>query len=477
MGSLTPNTKKKMTGTTTFEPPAVCRNYDCERGLLSSCQDGDFDFEQFAYALEQGITADHFHSKACQEYWMALVESEKGGNFGMVDTLQRLGSEWMQDNPRFIEEVLHSCDTSIHGKKWVDGLVRAKGFMDLWRLSTSLANEVQDAETMTEPSDVASLILGRMENIVTPSTKTLMNSKELSEATGEAVDAEMQRGGAAIVPYLPWLRDGLDGGFRAGQVCVVAARPSVGKTTFAVNLVYHAAFKKKRSLIFSMEMTGEQIGRKLAMIHTGKDLSTNTGSDSRNKENAELIKTALRGTSELPIHVDDGHSHGMGSVKAISKVLKRRSGLDAVVIDYLGLLRPDPNIQNREQQVAEISRQCKIMAKELDIVVFLVCQLNRESVKGNREPALHDLRESGQIEQDADIVILLHRDLLSKDKEDVKVIVAKNRYGGCGHSKDRIRFDMSCQRFNEVEQPRQPRLNGMPVQTSIYDGEENERRI
>jgi replicative DNA helicase len=122
--------------------------------------------------------------------------------------------------------------------------------------------------------------------------------------------------------------------------------------------------------------------------------------------------------------------------------------LDCVVIDYLGLVRPEDSKMPREQQVAEISRMSKQLAKELNIPVFLICQLNRDSVKKGSEPQLHDLRESGQIEQDADVVLLLHRDLLG-DKENVSIIVAKNRFGGVGHSKNRIKFLTKSQRFCE----------------------------
>jgi replicative DNA helicase len=107
--------------------------------------------------------------------------------------------------------------------------------------------------------------------------------------------------------------------------------------------------------------------------------------------------------------------------------------------------------------VAHISRICKIIAKELDCVVFLVSQLNRDSEKTRTEPGMHNLRESGAIEQDADVVLLLHRELLGEDPEKTALIVAKNRFGRSGHSRDKIKFDRKTQRFVEVVEPR---LNG-----------------
>lgn len=456
----------------TFDANALS-DYDSERGLLSSCQDGDMDFEVYAYALEKGITADHFTNRACQEYWNALVLTEKDGDFGMIPALQRLGGKWNEDNPRFMDQVLMSCETSTQGRRWVGGLLKAKKFRDLMEVSKKLALSIKDADPMQDPRDFAVEAEGKLSEMITPNCATLMTASELSDVTIEGIESEMSQGGATVEPYLPWLKNGLDGGFRAKQMVVIAARPSVGKTTFAMNLAYHSAMAGKKFLFFACEMSGAQLGRKLATIHAGKELKMSGPNKDVNKRNAEELKSSIRACSQLPIHVDDGARPDIAKIKATAKVLKRRGGLDALVIDYLGLMKSDPNIQNREQQVAEISKTCKEIAMELDIVVFLVCQLNREGAR--EEPRLHHLRESGQIEQDADIVILLHRDLL-KDREDVKLIVAKNRFGGQGHSKDRIRFDQSAQRFIEVQPGVPSRMNG-DSGLMKYDYNEEESRI
>lgn len=458
----------------TFEAD-VLSDYDSERGLLSSCQDGDMDFEVYAYALEKGIAMDHFTNRPCQEYWRALVLCEKDGEFGVIPTLERLGKKWNHDNPRFMDQVLMSCDTSAQGKRWVTGLIKAKKYRDLMDVSKKLTLSIQDAGPTTDPRDFAVEAESRLAGMITPKTSTLMDASELADVTVEGIDSEMRQGGATVEPYLPWLKNGLDGGFRAKQLVVIAARPSVGKTTFAMNLAYHSAWKGRKFLFFSLEMDGAQMGKKIATIHAGKELKMNTPNAEVNKSNAETLKSSIRACSHLPIHVDDGVRPDMSGIRATVKVLKRRQGLDAVVIDYLGIMKGDKSITGREQQVAEISKTCKEMAMELGIVVFLVCQLNREGARD--EPRLHHLRESGQIEQDADIVILLHRDLL-QDKEDVKIIVAKNRFGGQGHSKDRIKFKADAQTFVEV-QPSRMNEGGPPrtLAQMKYDYEEEDSRI
>ena len=231
---------------------------------------------------------------------------------------------------------------------------------------------------------------------------------------------------------------------------VVAARPGVGKTTFAMNLAYNAAREGKRFLVFSMEMTGSQIGRKLATMHAKQPLPINTHDPSRNARNAEILKSSLLEVADLPIKVDDSSRQDMSSIRATSKVVKRRDGLDAIVIDYLGLIQGDPTLQSKYAQVSELSKECKRLAMELNVVCFVVCQLNRDGA--NAEPRPENLRDSGQIEQDADIIMLLHREFNDAKSKEVKVIVAKNRFGGLGRSHDKIIFDPPTQQFLQVEQ-------------------------
>lgn len=439
--------------------PSVFNSYDAERGLISSCRDeDDQSFEVFAKAVDAGITADHFSNLACKQYWHALCLAEKEGDFGSIGAMQRLPKDFNTNHPHFFSEVLTSCETSFHGPRFIGDLIKAKTFRDLMDVSSELSNRIYDSEKMTDPMELAIKAEEKLEEMIRPESKTLMNSTELADHTIKAIEKEINQGGATYVPHLPWLRDGLNGGFRGGQLVVVAARPSIGKTTLALNFAYNAGLKGKKTLIFSMEMTADQMARKLATIHAGKSMPTNTPNPQVNRANASELIENVKATTNLPIFLDEAHDMNMGKVRAISKIMKRKSGLDAIVIDYLGLLRPEDSSQIREQQVAQISKACKVLSKELDIVVFLVCQLNRDSSKGGGEPQLHHLRESGQIEQDADIVILLHRELLGEDKKDVKVIVAKNRFGGCGHSnfpnstESRVRFETDSQRFVEIRQ-------------------------
>ena len=201
-------------------------------------------------------------------------------------------------------------------------------------------------------------------------------------------------------------------------------------------------------MFFSLEMKSESLWEKLGLIRSGapEGLPYKTTNPETNQRNADRLIRNIEECQDLPIFIDDFAGANMGNIRATSRIMHRKHNLDCIVVDYVGLVKPEDGGQPREQQVAEISRMSKQLAKELNIPIFLICQLNRDSVKKGSEPQLHDLRESGQIEQDADVVLLLHRDLLG-DKEDVKLIVAKNRFGGTGHSRDKIKFKPMCQRF------------------------------
>ena len=428
-------------------------SYDAERALLSCTRyDDDECYKTFAFAIEQEITADHFENEACRNYWNALVLAEKEGELGMLGAFGRLPS-FQNDNPWFIDEVLecHEIPRSHRGEKAVKELIRFKQFRDLEAIGHNLELRVKDADVMDNPVDLASAVEKEVQELIQPKSNTLTDAREGTSSAISEIRKSLVDGPARIEPHLPWLKTGLRGGFKDGHTIVIAARPSVGKTTLAVNFVYHAALQGKKILFFSLEMKAEALWEKFGLIRSGNDegLDYRTANQAKNKSNAKDLIQMIEECQDLPIFIDDDGASSIGQIRATSRIMHRKHSLDCIVIDYLGLVRPEDSKISREQQIADISRRCKALAKELDRPVIVVAQLNRDSSKGNREPQLHDLRDSGQIEQDCDVALLLHRNLMG-DKEDVKVIVAKQRSGGTGHSRERIKFKPNSQRFIEV---------------------------
>ena len=209
-----------------------------------------------------------------------------------------------------------------------------------------------------------------------------------------------------------------NGGLHAGQMVVIGARPSVGKSAFAGGIAVEMARSGHKVGIVSLEMSNEEIAARIASYDTSTDfhiLFRGLYHDERQMN--EVYKRIGSHTSQLPIFVSDKTNVNMLDIKAKAQKLKATEGISCLMIDYLQLIDvEDIKGRTRENEIAKISRQCKIMAKEMNIPVILLCQLNRESTKrtgDDRFPRLSDLRESGSIEQDADVVMFLHRDWMA----------------------------------------------------------------
>jgi replicative DNA helicase len=209
--------------------------------------------------------------------------------------------------------------------------------------------------------------------------------------------------------------DDKNGGFFPGNVIVIGARPGVGKSAFMGQLAINMAKEKKKVGIISLEMSNNEIAGRLSAIDTNIDFQRIfRGLWQDEQQRDRFYDRVARSTSKLPIFVSDATRVNATDIRSKADKLKATKGLDFLFVDYLQLISADqPKNKTRENIISEISRAQKIMAKELEIPVALLCQLNRDSVKrkgDDRYPQLSDLRESGAIEQDADVVMFLHRD-------------------------------------------------------------------
>lgn len=209
--------------------------------------------------------------------------------------------------------------------------------------------------------------------------------------------------------------DEKNGGFFPGNLIVIGARPGAGKSAFMGQVAMNMARNKKKVGIISLEMNNNEIAGRLAALDTGIDFQRiyrNLFQDEN--QQARFYEQISSVTLNLPIYVSDKTRVNTVDIRAKVDKLKAKQGIDFLFIDYLQLISADqPKNKTRENIISEISRSCKIMAKELEIPICILCQLNRESIKRtgeSRYPQLSDLRESGAIEQDADVVMFIHRD-------------------------------------------------------------------
>ncbi|OAA83077.1 replicative DNA helicase [Clostridium ljungdahlii] len=231
--------------------------------------------------------------------------------------------------------------------------------------------------------------------------------------------------------------DAKTSGFQKGDMVLVAARPSMGKTTFALNIAEYAALREgKKIAMFSLEMSKEQLAYKLLCSEAHVDM-LNLRTGNLEDKDWENIARASGPLAAAKIFIDDTAGISIMEMRSKCRRLKMEHGIDMIVVDYLQLMSGGKGSENRQQEVSEISRSIKALAKEMECPVIALSQLSRApEARTDHRPMLSDLRESGSIEQDADIVMFLYRDeYYDKDTEDKNVaecIIAKQRNGPTG---------------------------------------------
>jgi len=227
--------------------------------------------------------------------------------------------------------------------------------------------------------------------------------------------------------------DKLTNGLHPGNMIVLAARPAVGKSTLGLDIARQASIHDgKTSVIFSLEMSRSEITMRMLSSEAKVGLN-NIRSGALSDEEWSRLARRMGEISNAPLFIDDSPNLSMMEIRAKARRLKQRHDLKLIVIDYLQLMTSGKRVESRQQEVSEFSRHLKLMAKELDVPVIAISQLNRSpEQRSDKKPMLSDLRESGSIEQDADVVILLHRDDLYDPQSrsgEADLIVAKHRNG------------------------------------------------
>lgn len=285
------------------------------------------------------------------------------------------------------------------------------------------------------PADIAAQAEASMHSLVDRTdTEPSRLQDVLCDVLGD-VQERMERGG--------WLAglstgfggfDGMTGGLEPGQLVIVAARPSVGKTVIGCNVATHVATGGSPVLFFTLEMTRREIAARILAARSGVTVQAmRAGTSERN--DWDRMNTAVAASASWKLFIDDTPAVSVAYVRAKARSIQRTHGLGLVVIDYLGLMRGTGD--NRAQEVGSISRGLKALAKELKVPVIALAQLNRASEgRLDRKPTLADLRDSGEIEQDADIVAMLHRESMNREAPEwdglAQLLIRKNRNGPTG---------------------------------------------
>lgn len=243
--------------------------------------------------------------------------------------------------------------------------------------------------------------------------------------------------------------DELTGGLQAGQMIIIAGRPAMGKSTLALDICRSAAIRHKiAACYFSLEMGRMEIMMRMLSAESNVLLNKLRGSGKMDDRDWERLAKHYGPVSEAPLYVDDSPNLTMPEIRAKARRLKQQFNLGLIVIDYLQLMTSGHRVESRQQEVSEFSRALKLLAKELEIPVIAAAQLNRgPENRTDRKPQMSDLRESGSLEQDADLIMLLHRPEYYEEENrpgEADIIVAKHRNGETRTIPVSFRGHVSC---------------------------------
>lgn len=435
------------------------QNLDAERMVLG-CVLRD---NAVLHDLVRLLSPEHFYSDKHQKIYKGMLSlSESGEPIDPVQLGERLAKEGtlldVGGAPTLVELVQQTL-TAAHWRHYAEIVYEKAVVRNLIRVSNDILRDayegtnsadilLQDAERRV--MDIAS---SRSSGDVVPFEK-LMNAvfSRLSDRDGSST--------IGIPTGFHDLNE-LTNGFQDSELIILAARPAMGKTSLAMNFVEHAAVDEKHPVLFcSLEMSNMELGERLLCSRAGVNLKLARKGRMPHDDTQRMV-SAVDELGSSPIFIDDTPGQTMLRIAGTARRIKIKHGLRMIVIDYLQLIESEDKVASRQEQISQISRRLKMLARDLKVPVIALSQLNRaaEAREGHR-PRMSDLRESGSIEQDADVVMLLHRDDAYTPGErpnEADLIIAKQRNGPVGEIK--LTFRKELTRF-ESYTPEIPGFNG-----------------
>jgi replicative DNA helicase len=416
--------------------------------------------------VAQVLTAESFYLDAHRRVYQAVATLWQDGKpadlISVADWLHNQKAacrkgDWLEDVGGYAylaelwEAVAHGGSAAYYA-----GLVRDKALLrELGRAANAI---LADVASPTGPADE---VLAQAEQRVFRVAQAGLRGEAvtLASAVGEAYDRLDFAGGRGLavsgVPTGLLAIDDYTAGLQDSELVVVAARPGVGKSALGLVLARNAARSVGPVLVVSLEMSRVELAQRLLCCEAGVNhFKARRGT--LGAEESERLGSAGDRLRSYPLRIDDAPSQTTLRIAATARRLKSRDGLRLVVIDYLQLVQPADRKLPRHEQVADVSRRLKILARELEVPVVALAQLNRQSeARTDKKPRLSDLRESGGIEADADVALLLHRPEMHEPGDEHKgvlqVLIAKQRNGPTGEVS--LRFLGECQRIEDLDVP------------------------
>lgn len=406
---------------------------ECERALLGAVL-----LDPTSYFEAHGVDRNAFGDPRHAVVWDAFAAiTERGDAPDSVSALaaeiQRTGRLQAIGGRQFLSELTDAIPTAAHVP------VHARLLVGLAQHRAARDTLTTLAQWASSPALDPEQVLARVERVAREltggtSARDTIGASALMEALADDLSRPPEELPGLATPFAELTR--ALGGWQPGQLIVIAARPSVGKTALALLAALETARAGAAVMICSLETRSLPLSRRLAALDSGVDLDGLLRRRPLDAREIRLVQDTLVRVAAMPLTVVQEPEQTLSGIVTLARRQKARSGLALLVVDYLQLVKVvREKGRNREQEVAEISRGLKVLGLSLGIPVILLAQLSRDVEKDKRRPRLSDLRESGSIEQDADVVLFLHREgdpNPARDIETVELHVAKARDGAAG---------------------------------------------
>ncbi len=429
-------------GATRVSPELLDRmpphSLEAEQGVLGSLLIDPELCDEVALVLH----ADDFYAEAnAKLYRHMLAMHESGGRIDVMLLRERLKQEGDFEavgGNAYLAEVINAVPVAAHAVYYAN-IVRDKATLRaLIHTSTEILRDAWDPaldprEALNQAEEKVFAVHDRR------TTTQVANIHDVMVEAFARIDARMAGSEGVGVPTGFTDLDKLTGGMHSSELIILAARPSMGKTALATNIAEHVAMHENVPTLFvSLEMARLELGQRILCSQGRIDAGKFRSGFLSGNEREQLVRVSNQ-LCKTPLYIDDSAARTVTEIGATARRLKRRSNLGFLVIDYLQLISPDDPRNPRQEQVAKMARRLKALARELEVPILCLAQLNRQAELGreSHRPRLSHLRESGAIEQDADVVMFIHREeYYNRDDEDARgkgeVIIAKQRNGPTG---------------------------------------------
>ena len=411
------------------------------------------------HEVEDMINADSFYVEKHKKIFQAMLDlSAKNEPIDMLSLSTKLSEQKFLDavgGNQYLAEIVNVVPSSTNVKHYAD-IVQKKYVLRSLIEAADYVSELAFEEGDDHMDDILDMAEKKIFSVVSsPKNQKYINLKDALPEAYERLEKlhenkGMLRGLATGFKDLDTMLSGL----QKSDLVILAARPSMGKTTLALDIARMSGVLHEKSiLIFSLEMSSQQlVDRMLSAESRVNAWNLRTGRLSSDREFSQL-RDSLDKLAKAKIYIDDQPGNSIVRMKALSRRLKAEKGLDLIVVDYLQLMTTSKNYDSMVNQVTEISRSLKSLAKELDVPVLALSQLSRAVESRGGKPRLSDLRDSGSIEQDADVVMFIHREDKGKDESEktniAEILIEKHRNGPTG--KIDLYFDEKTTTFLNLE--------------------------